>query len=109
MTTTCTRASMPEGRYTAHLIDLVQLAVIPAWLPAGVKITLLGDRERALRAAEEADLLAAGDVNWDQDYPETACEESPQDAAAGRALRLARDEYSSFSVTIAKATLAVTL
>lgn len=108
MTTTTAAAGVPTSRYTLQLIERVQQSIVPAGLPAGVRLTLLADRERALRAAEDADMLATGDTSWDQDYPEAACELFPQDAAAERATRAADDEWAAFSRALAMAATAVT-
>jgi hypothetical protein len=110
MTTTATGTSTPKIRYTLQLLELAQQAKIPDCLPAGVKITLRGDLGRVVAAAELADSLETGAASWDMEYPddpEVACADSPQSAAAGRALRDATNEWNAFTAAFTAAVMAV--
>ena len=102
--TTTTHTGVSAGRYTLKLVERAQQAEIPGDLPAGVKITLRGDLQRALEAAELADGLATDGAAWDLHYPELGCEDFPHLAAVECATRAAEDEWNVFTTVLARAT-----
>jgi hypothetical protein len=75
----------------------------PAGLSAGVRLTLLGDWERVVDAAEIAQAIAAGAISWEADYTHLAFEADPQTAAAERALEDARDALRDYDTALSRA------
>jgi len=99
-----TFTAVPAASLTAELTAALTLP--PAGLPAGARITLLADRDRALDAAELAALYAAGTLSWEAGYPWYAAEADPQAAAAEHALADAADLATLYHENLTRVTRA---
>jgi hypothetical protein len=91
------------GPADAHVAAVAAATPRLAGIPAGIRLTLRGDYERALAAAEDAHLLAHSRWSWDQAYPHLAAESDPQTAAAERALDDAMILWGDYETALARA------
>jgi hypothetical protein len=97
----------PAARFAAthlapqadQLAAALTLPRLPHGLPAGARITLLADYERALDAVEIACGIADGTISWEADYSHLSYEEDPQ-AAAEAAIDEAQDAIADYHAAL---------